>query len=174
MQYLCSWSWTVIQTQCISQSVFNYKTSHEGFTVIKIDRRQFGNLDILAVVNFAGVIGISLWHICLWRQAPAKRAAAREWLRAALQCVHPYPHALCLYTWVVRIKASSVRRSERAEMQWCGSRRYLSTPAISSHDGSCSVKMRIMAFHEKTAPNDSTSYIWNWRVFSPLSLLLKS
>ena len=29
----------------------NFKNCHEAFTVVKIDKRQFGNLDILAVVG---------------------------------------------------------------------------------------------------------------------------
>ena len=137
MQYSCSCSQTVIQTQYVFPSLYNYKNCHEAFTVVvKIDKRQFGNLDILAVVNFAGVTG-------LCHQINSVRAAAREWLRAAMQCLHPYSHDLCLHTSVVRIKAFSVRRSKRAEMQWCGSQRYLSTPAISSHHGSCSMKMQI-------------------------------
>ena len=59
MQYSCSCSQTVIQTQYVFPSLYNYKNCHEAFTVVvKIDKRQFGNLDILAVVNFAGVTGL--------------------------------------------------------------------------------------------------------------------
>ena len=42
----------------------NYKNYHEAFTVGKVDKRQFGNLEMLALLNFAGVIGRACQGAC--------------------------------------------------------------------------------------------------------------